>query len=301
MPFISKIHTLIAGKKIQLELMRHFDIKPNMAQKMLDRFRVYDEWGKLLKKGDTLISPTVEIIEFVGHSKGLKPLFANNELAIFDKPNDVLVHPVHRHTPYTLLDEVKFYFGNSANIVNRIDSETSGLVLVSRNKCSEKDLKTKFENKEYDKTYLAIVFGEVNESILIETPIKNDKNSKIGVKMGCFEDGKPSSTFIKPLKSTSKFSLLEITPYTGRQHQIRVHLQSINHPILGDPIYNASEDFADKYLNKDVSKEERIAECGDDRMWLHSCSLSFEYKKNPYKFISTNQDIFTKFAQLTSF
>lgn len=299
MPFISNKYKLTAGKRIQTELMRHFDINANIAQKMLDRFRVYDEWGVLLKKGDILKSEAIEIIEFVGYSKGLKPMFSNNELAIFDKPNDLLVHPVNRHTPYTVLDEVKYHFGHHANIVNRIDSETSGLILISKNKCSEKDLKVKFENKEYEKSYLAIVCGKLENEILIDTPICNDKESKIGIKMGCsITLGKPSSTHIKPLKISDKYTLVEVIPHTGRQHQIRLHLQSRGYPILGDPIYNACEDFTDRYLNKEVTKEERIAETGDDRMWLHSNSLSFEYKRILYRFVSTSKDITEKFDLL---
>lgn len=278
--------------------MNFFDIKPNIAQKMLDRFRVYDEWGNLLKKGDILQNETVEIIEFIGFSKGLKPIFSNEHFAIFDKPNDLLVHPVHRHTPYTLLDEVKWHFGQDANIVNRIDSETSGLILVSKDKFTEKELKVKFENKEYDKNYFTIVCGEIKENLIIDKPIKNDKNSKIGVKMGCFDDGKISITKIFPLEYRNGFTLLKIVPLTGRQHQIRVHLQSIGHPILGDPIYNSDEDFADKYLCKEITKEERIEHCGDERMWLHSSNLKFDYRKIFYDFKSHSSDIFDKFNSL---
>ena len=278
--------------------MNHFDIPANSAQKMLDRFRVFDEFGNILKKGDTLQTSLVEIIEFVGITKGLKPIFANDDFAIFDKPNDLLVHPVHRHTPYTLLDEAKWHFGRHANIVNRIDNETSGLILVSRHKWSEKELKLKFESKEYDKTYYAIVCGKFPEDMLLDKPIGNDKNSKIRVKMSCNEAGRTSSTFTQIISSKTNFTLLKLTPHTGRQHQIRVHLADAGFAILGDPLYNADEDFADRYLNKEVTKNERIEVCGDERMWLHSANLSFSYRGINYSFKSTSQDIFEKFASL---
>ena len=298
LPFISNKYTFTVGKKIQIELMHYFDIKPNIAQKMLDRLRVFDEWGKPLKKGDVLQSPIVEIVEFMGFSRGLKPIFSNEDFAIFDKPNDLLVHPVHRFTPYSLLDEVKWHFGQDANIVNRIDSETSGLILISKNKYSEKELKVKFENKEYEKTYLAIICGKLEKEILIDKPLDNDKKSKIRVKMGCFENGRLSQTFVTPLATKSDFTLVKVIPYTGRQHQIRVHLSSIDYPILGDPIYNADEDFADKYLNKEITQEERIKHTGDARMWLHSNNLRFSYKKLNYDFQSISRDIFEKFDSI---
>ena len=278
--------------------MRHFDIPANSAQKMLDRLRVFDEFGNVMKKGDTLTSSLVEIVEFVGETKGLKPIFSNDDFAIFDKPNDLLVHPVHRHTPYTLLDEAKWHFGRHANIVNRIDNETSGLILVSRHKWSEKELKLKFESKEYDKTYYAIVCGKFQHNMLLDKPIGSDKKSKIRVKMACTSDGRDSSTFAEIINSKDNFTLLKLTPHTGRQHQIRVHLADCGFSILGDPIYNADEEFADRYLNKEITKDERIQTTGDSRMWLHSANLSFSYRGINYFFKSNSQDIFEKFASL---
>jgi 23S rRNA pseudouridine1911/1915/1917 synthase len=165
--------------------------------------------------------------------------------------------------------------------------ETSGLVLVTKNKLADIELKTMFENKEYVKKYLALVHGKIESNITIDTPIMKD-GGMIGVKMKVDTNGKDSLTFVEPLEYNQKNNqtLVQVTTHTGRQHQIRVHLNSIGNTLVGDPIYGVDENIADKYLNKQLSKEERIKYIGHNRLMLHALYLEFSYENIIYKIYS---------------
>jgi len=290
MPFMLKKFYIEneTGKKIQQFLIDNTKLNISNSQKMLAKGRVFDENNKILQNGQKVKGEFIQVALFEGHTRGLKPIFETEDFAVFDKPSGVMVHPTSRNTEYTLLDEIRYHFGENANLAHRIDQETSGLVLVTKNKYSDILLKEMFENKLYDKNYLAIVDGELIKSIEINSKIRKALNSKIGVKMETSQEGKESFTSIKPLKydKNKHQTYIEATPLTGRQHQIRVHLESIGHRIVGDPIYGIDEDIADKYLLKLLSKEERIKMTGNSRLLLHANYLGFQYKDIYYKIYS---------------
>jgi len=288
MPFILKKFPAIEGKKIQQFLIDNAGLSISQAQKYIAKSRVFDANNKVLQNGERIKTAFIQVAMFEGITRGLKPIFQTNDFAFFDKPSGVMVHPTSRNTEYTLLDEIRYHFGDSANLAHRIDQETSGLVLITKNKYSDMILKEKFENKEYKKSYLAIVQGELITSHNIDIGIKKQVGGKIGVKMCTASDGKDSFTEIKPIKydSIKKQTLVEAIPLTGRQHQIRVHLYHIGYPIVGDPIYGVDEDIADKYLLKKLSLEERLKTIGYERLLLHANYLEFLYEKQVYKIYS---------------
>ncbi len=288
MPFVLKKFPIIEPKKIQQFLIDDAGLNISSSQKMLAKGRVFDENQKVLQNGQITKGKFVQVALFEGQTRGLKPLFNTKDFAIFDKPSGVMVHPTSRTTAYTLLDEIRYHFGDAANLAHRIDQETSGLVLVTKSKYSDIILKEMFETKQYKKHYLAIVDGEIIENITIDSGIKKSINSKIGVKMTTAEDGKESCTHIKPLKydKVKNQTLVEATPITGRQHQIRVHLDSIGHRIVGDPIYGIDEDIADKYLLKKLDIQSRVEATGYTRLQLHANYLEFSYENIIYKIYS---------------
>jgi len=276
------------GKKIQQFLIDETHLNISNSQKLLAKGRVFDDCDKVLQNGQKVKGEFIQVALFEGHTRGLNPIFETDDFAVFDKPSGIMVHPTSRNTEYTLLDEIRFHFGDGANLAHRIDQETSGLVLVTKNKYSDIILKEMFENKEYDKNYLAVVDGEIKDALTIDTGIRKATNSKIGVKMEISEKGKESLTHINPLKydKNKNETLIEATPMTGRQHQIRVHLDSIGHRIVGDPIYGIDEDIADLYLSKKLELEKRITVTGNKRLLLHANYLSFTYNLIQYKIYS---------------
>ena len=290
MPFMLKKFYIKddSGKKIQQFLIDNTQLNISNSQKLLAKGRVFDENNKVLQNGQKVQGEFIQVALFEGHTRGLKPIFETDDFAIFDKPSGVMVHPTSRNTEYTLLDEIRYHFGDGANLAHRIDQETSGLVLITKNKYSDIILKEMFENKQYDKNYLAVVDGKIGESLKIDSGIRKSITSKIGVKMETSIEGKDSLTYINPLSydADKNQTLVEATPLTGRQHQIRVHLESIGHRIVGDPIYGIDEDIADKYLLKKLDQTTRIAVTGNKRLLLHANYLSFKYKNTHYKIYS---------------
>lgn len=288
MPFILKKFKIEKPKKIQQFLIDDAKLNISISQRMLSKGRVFDENNKVLQNGQIVKGEYIQVAMFEGQTRGLKPIFNTKNFAIFDKPSGVMVHPTSRTTEYSLLDEIRYHFGETANLAHRIDQETSGLVLVTKNKYSDMILKEMFETKEYNKYYIAIVDGEISQNLTIDSGIKKATNSKIGVKMMVTSDGKKSKTYIEPIKydSIKNQTVVKAIPITGRQHQIRVHLNSISHRIVGDPIYGIDEEIADRYLLKQLNKEDRLKYTGSNRLQLHANYLGFKFENIEYKIYS---------------
>jgi 23S rRNA pseudouridine1911/1915/1917 synthase len=288
LPYIKKEFKTIKGKNIEDFLNQDIKIDSKLLLTLLEKGKITDENNKRLQKNQIIKSNFIYIIIFEPQTNGLKPLFDSFHFAIFDKPSGIMVHPSsHQIGIYTLLDEVKYYLGEKASLVHRIDAETSGLVLVSKNPFSDMILKNMFEEKLYKKRYKALVQGEIKEELEINTPITND-TGLIKIKMKTDPKGKESTTIIKPIfydKKTNQ-TLIEAIPLTGRQHQIRVHLNSIGHKIIGDPLYGVDEEFSNNFLNNKISEEKRYKEVGNHRLMLQADQLEFEFLNNIYNFKS---------------
>lgn len=296
MPFVLKKYPAKIGEKIQIHLVKNLHIPTSIAQKSLAKGRIFDEDNNPYNYGKIINSDTIYIAQFEGHTQGLKPMLETAKFAIFDKPSGLMVHPISKHTKYSLLDEVRYHFGDDANLVHRIDMETSGLIMCAKDRKIESQLKDMFQEKKYKKSYLAIAKGKIENSITIEKKIERE-NGAIGVRMKAGNKGKESKTIINPLKYNQKkdLTLVEAIPVTGRQHQIRVHLYSIGHTIYGDPIYDVDDISVDAYLNKTLPHEKRVELSGSDRLWLHANYLEFEFDNEVYKIESKNKEIFEKF------
>ena len=167
MPFVLKKFKAVEGKKIQQFLIDDAGLNISISQKMLAKGRVFDDNNKVLQNGQKVKGAFIQVAMFEGSTRGLKPLLNTQDFAIFDKPSGVMVHPTSRNTQYTLLDEIRYHFGEKANLAHRIDQETSGLVLVTKNKYSDIILKEMFETKQYNKNYLAVVDGKITKNITI--------------------------------------------------------------------------------------------------------------------------------------
>lgn len=287
MPYVLKQFDVIAGEKIEDFLVDIVKIELPLAMKLLQKGRIIDHKKRRLQKGFVLKSGFIEVSIYEAITKGLKPIFQTEHFAIFDKPSGLVVHPSARSKEYTLLDEIRYQFGNDAKLVHRIDAETSGLILVSKNDYSHFVLSSMFEEKKFVKKYQALVEGEIKEEILINKCITNS-NGLIKIKMQTSNDGKESSTLIKSISydKNKNQTFIEAIPYTGRQHQIRVHLNSMGHRIIGDPIYGLNENIVDKLLKKVVSLEDRIVITGEKRLMLHAYYLEFKFLNRIYKLTS---------------
>lgn len=290
MPYVLKKYDVIAGEKVEDFLVDVVKLSEPLAIKLLKNAKIIDHKNKRLQKGYILKSGYIEVLIFEPITKGLKPLFQTEHFALYDKPSGLLVHPTTRSTEYTLLDEVRYLFGDDANLVHRIDAETSGLVLVAKNAYAQHVLQEMFAKKEFIKKYKALVEKELIEDVLIDEKITTS-DGLIKLKMQTSPDGKASSTDIRPIayNKTKNQTLVEAIPYTGRQHQIRVHLESLSHRIVGDPIYGLDENFVDDFLNDKIENAERMKITGASRLMLHAYYLEFTFLGTTYVFCSKQE------------
>jgi len=118
-------------------------------------------------------------------------------------------------------------------VVHRIDLETSGIVIFAKNPQTHRHLSIQFERREVKKNYIALVQGVMTSDITVNSPIRQFGSGRMGVD----PQGKPSSTEIRIIEKLPDATLLDVSPHTGRRHQIRVHCYASGFPIIGDPMY----------------------------------------------------------------
>lgn len=301
MPF--KLKKLFSPKKQRafLFLIHELGYTQREAQRLIAH-------GRLFVNGEAMTIPTADVegefefIQYEPSTRGLKPFVEEDRFVVFNKPSGVLIHPQNRDTEYSLVDELKYQFGLDANIAHRIDQETSGLVLCAKDRVSEKELKALFESRDIQKKYLAMVHGEFKQEMIIEEPLlrKQDESAVVRMLVKVHPDGKLSKTTVTPLKYfiDKNMTLVECKPFTGRQHQIRVHLFHVKHPIVGDPIYGQREEDIIRFLDKEISIDERIKLGGSKRLLLHANELEFDLDDKHYHIVSDEDFIETCFKNM---
>ena len=280
MPFVKRPFHIEKPIKAFLFLIRQFNFTQGEAQRLISKGRILIEGESLYDKG-AIIQGDIEIVYFEPKSRGVRPLFVNQDFLVYDKPSGVLVHPNTMATEYSMLDEIRTHSGQNANGTHRIDMETSGLLLASRHKEAERFIKGSFERKTIKKKYLAWVVGKIEKPFDVEEAISiRDDYSTNKHKVEISENGKYAKTEFIPLEYDAQLdsTLVECSPLTGRTHQIRIHLFHVKHPILGDPIYGTIFETANAYLEGDITEEERFKETGATRLLLHANSLEFPYE-----------------------
>ncbi len=205
-----------------------------------------------LEPNDTL---SISIPEIKSHENicqkkmPLTIIYEDEDILIIDKPAGMPIHPSQNHYDDSLANALMYYYRENESpfiyrCMTRLDRDTSGIVLIAKNMLSAAILNDSMKSHTYDKEYLAIVSGKVNDSGTICAPIGRLFESTI---LRCidYENGKDAITHYKRIsymkKETRDFSLVSIHTETGRTHQIRVHMASINHPLLGDFLYNPDD------------------------------------------------------------
>lgn len=205
-------------------------------------------------------------------------LFEDKDILVVNKPAPLLSIPDRYNSDkFNLHAYLEAKFGESF-IVHRLDKETSGVIVFARNGAAHKSLSEQFEKRKVRKKYLALVEGHPNsEEGNIDKPIAPSQG---GVhKMTIAKKGKPSLSHYKTLEKFKKYSLLEVEIFTGRTHQIRVHLEAIGNPLAVDKLYGRNEAF---YLSQIKLKKYKLGKNQEERPLmtrnsLHSSQLSFNH------------------------
>lgn len=206
-------------------------------------------------------------------------VYEDAEIAVINKPAGMVVHPGAGVAGGTLANAIAFHFQiqnsesqiqNRAGIVHRLDKDTSGLIVVAKTDAAHENLSEQFRAREVFKSYVALVHGETAEERgKIEANIGRDRNHRL--RMAIFKAGRNALTLWKVRERFERFTLLNVEIKTGRTHQIRVHLASIKHPVVGDELYNGGRDK--NVANAKIKSE--IARL--NRFFLHAERLGFKH------------------------
>lgn len=177
----------------------------------------------------------------------LNILYEDDDIVIVNKSADITVHPSKKYFTNSLVNGLTYYYQNKnmdvkLHCITRLDKETSGCVLFAKNRIAANCLSNMVKQKEISKTYLSLASGKVSKQhFLISAPISRISKGNI-LRCVDFQTGKEALTecFLLEYYPSNDISLLKCLLHTGRTHQIRVHLQYINHPIVSDSLYNKS-------------------------------------------------------------
>ncbi|MDA3969297.1 RluA family pseudouridine synthase [Helicobacter ibis] len=312
MPFILERFYIQEPIKAFRFLMDTLKLSMAQSQRYINKGRVVYN-GDILGNNDKnkLLENFVDVLVFKPNRLGVKAVFENDDFIVFDKPEKLLIHPKGRFNHKSLVDEIRSHCGNDASLIHRIDKETSGLVLVGKHKDSIRELGDMFAKNLISKEYLALCRGYLSRDFCISVPISTQAKGRdlsirsvfLGENLNgniCTKDSanfsfKDSKSEFEILGHIFNNTLLKVRLYSGRTHQIRVHLHSINHAILGDPLYGCEDFKVREYLDSEfieggnftcMSDSKRIEYFGASRLMLHSYSMKFRYKNINYFFKS---------------
>ncbi len=292
MPFVEEEFEILKPTKALFFVRDVLKCSLKEAQRHLDKQRL--KQNQQVVRKSQMIQGVVSLIHFRPNKKTQVLVFETKDFGVFDKPPQVYTHPKGYFYHESLLDCIQSHFGKNAHPSHRLDYETSGLVLAGKTLQSAKDLKALFMQKKVKKTYLALAHGLVDKNIVIDKPILTPQNIQkdLRIRSKISPLGKPSTTLVEPLSYNPflDISLLKITPITGRTHQIRLHLSSVNHRIVGEGLYGVANEEAREYLQL---KHENHAPL----LMLHASSLEFEFKGAIYEITSPMPKRFMPFLK----
>ncbi|MFA5362858.1 MAG: RluA family pseudouridine synthase [Candidatus Omnitrophota bacterium] len=239
-----------------------------------------------LRTGDTVVflpeEKTARVI--LPENIPLEIVYEDDDLAVINKPVGLVVHPAPGNYEHTLVNALLFHFKELSDInplrpgiVHRLDKDTSGILVVAKTNHAHLMLSKQFADHSIQRKYIALVKGKMDyyENV-IELPIgrhpyKRDQMAGFGPK------AKYARTHYRTLEKNERFSLVELEPFTGRTHQLRVHLAYIGHPILGDVKYGRNNEF--------------------ERLALHAKSLGFIHPRTG-KQVAFDSDVPAEFKKM---
>lgn len=221
-------------------------------------------------------------------------IYEDDSLAVINKEKNILTHPTKYDREHTLVNALLYRYQNNLSdiqgldrlgIVHRLDKNTSGLIVIAKNNSSHIDLAKQIKEKTAKRKYLALALGNFNEKEgIIDKPLVHYLKNNVKMNISDDNQGLKAITHYKVIEEYKGASLVELELKTGRTHQIRAHLASINHPVFGDSLYGAKSYMRNEFYN--LKTQEQL---------LQSYYLSFVHPKTK-KFMEfqLNEDKFSK-------
>ena len=203
--------------------------------------------------------------------------FEDDHLLVLDKPAGLVVHPAPGHWDDTLVNALAARGtalsseGGRPGIVHRLDKDTSGLIIVAKHDVAHRKLSHALGLRRIERTYAALAWGHIKAEQEIDAPIA--RNPRDRQRMGVVASGRPARTLVKPIGRFATCDLVRVKLYTGRTHQIRVHLDHIGHPVVGDRVYGGGGHRRITGAHHVAAAVEREA----PRQALHAAELRFAH------------------------
>lgn len=276
------------GKRLDLFLADHL---PAVSRSQIQR--LIREGSILLNAGRTKVGARVKDGDFIGgvipqprksevipENLPLTFLYEDQDIAVVDKPAGMVVHPAGKVTTGTLVNALLYRLHDlqgvggvlRPGIVHRLDKGTSGVMVVAKNDLAHDALVRQFKERAVTKIYLALVYGRTEEDEgTINSPVGRHPTDR---KRFSLRTRAPKEAFTRwrVIERFNHVALLEVSPKTGRTHQIRVHLSALGHPLMGDTLYTKKKWLSridDPHLKEEIGKLERQA--------LHASLISFRH------------------------
>ena len=192
----------------------------------------------------SLAVPDTQAVDIAPQNIPIDILYQDRDIVVINKPCGMVVHPAAGNEDGTLVNALMYHIRDLSGIggemrpgiVHRLDKDTSGLILVAKNDKAHTVMSEQFKSRTMEKHYRAVAFGSFSQDTdLIDAPIARHPVDR--KKMAVVPDGKPSQTEWRVIERLRGATYLDVHLLTGRTHQIRVHMQSVGHPLLGDKIY----------------------------------------------------------------
>jgi 23S rRNA pseudouridine1911/1915/1917 synthase len=203
-------------------------------------------------------------------------LYQDHDVIVVDKPAGMVVHPAAGHSTGTLVNALLHHVTDLSGIggekrpgiVHRLDRGTSGLMVIAKNDAAHEELARQFHDREVEKEYLALVWGVVQAGRRIDAPIGRDPANRKKMSAKARRSREAVTRIVRTEHINPAVTLAQIAIYTGRTHQIRVHLSVIGHPIVGDPLYGGVH----RRVPGDVHAVTHL-----QRPFLHAAKLTFKH------------------------
>jgi 23S rRNA pseudouridine1911/1915/1917 synthase len=268
----------------------------SQAQKLIGDGRVWVD-GEVrkasykIKPGEVVAVevPPPAAVDLQAEDIPLEIVYQDSNVVVFNKPKGLVVHPAHGNWEHTLVNALLYHVKDLSGIngelrpgiVHRLDKDTSGVMVAAKNDAAHRALVKQIKAHTIERQYLALVYGVIKENLgTIDAPIGRSKTDR--KKMAVTADGRPAISQYQVLERFKDYTLLKVKLLTGRTHQIRVHMQYIKHPVVGDPLYTS-----------------RKAPPGVNSQLLHACLLGFHHPESG-EYLEFTSDPPAEFVQFLS-